>query len=263
MNRVLLSTDESETYLNFFPIVAKAWKKFFDVPVSLAFVTNRAEDDPVVVKMRKYGDVHLFKPVDNIPVGNQAKVARFYIAKYYKNEICMVNDIDTAPLSTPYFHRVLSYRKPNTVLAVGAELYKNSPDDGKFPMGEITAEGWLFGKIVNPLDLCFKDYVLSFKDIRVYDHKEAINTRGEFSDESLMRVLLKRNNIPVTHTPRDVDISNFWIDRSWWKLDKDKLFNGKYVLVNFLRPLNSNFRHILPIIEYIYGDEKYVDIFTQ
>jgi hypothetical protein len=262
MNRVLLSTNEDQTYLNFFPIVAKAWKKFFNIPVALAFVTNRSEDDPVIVKMRKYGDVHLFKPVDNIPIGNQAKMARFYIAKYYKNEVCMVNDIDTAPLSTGYFHRVLSHRKPNTVLAVGAEVYKNSPDEGKFPMGEITAEGWLFQKVVNPLDLCFKDYILSFKDIRVYDHKEAINTKGEFSDESLMRVLLSKHNIPISHTPRDVDISQYWIDRSWWRIDNNKLKSDKYVLVNFLRPLTHNFNAIKPVIDHIYGDEPYVDIFT-
>lgn len=260
MNRVLLSTDENETYLNFFPIVAKAWKKFFDVPVSLGFVTNRTHDDPLIVKMREYGKIHLLQPVQGTPIGNQAKMARFYIAKYYPNDVCMVNDIDTAPLSESYFHRVLSVRKPNTVLAVGAEVYRNTPDFGKFPMGEITAEGELFTRIVNPLDLCFKDYILSFHNIRVYDHKEAINNT-EFSDESLMRVLLSRANTPITHTPRNVDISNLWIDRSWWKLDKNRLNDGKYVLTNFLRPLNSNFDAIKPVIDYIYGDDKYVDIF--
>lgn len=262
MNRVLLSTDENETYLNFFPIVAKAWKNFFNVPVSLAFVTKRTGDDELIAKMREFGEVFPLYPVEGIPEGNQAKMARFYIAKYYPNEVCMVNDIDTAPLSVPYFHRVLSTRRPNTVLAVGAEVYKNSDDDGKFPMGEITAEGSLFTKIVNPLDLCYKDYILSFKDIRVYDNKEAIN-KPIFSDESLMRVLLRKHRTPVTYAPREVDVSKYWLDRSWWKIDNVKLQTGKYVLANFLRPLNNNFKALKPVIDYIYGDEKYVDIFKK
>lgn len=261
MNRVLLSTDDNETYLNFFPIVAKAWNRLFNAPVSLAFVTNKPDNHPLIVKMRQYGDVFTFPPVEGLPTGNQAKMARFYIAKHYLDRICMVNDIDTAPLSISYFHRVLSAREPNTVLAVGREVYKKTPDEGKFPMGEITAEGALFTKIVNPLDLCFKDYILSFKNIHVYDGKESINT-NIFSDESLMRVLLNRSKVPVTHTPRNVDIEHFWIDRSWWKIDIDKLKKNKYVLVNFLRPLNRNFNSIKPIIDHIYGDEKYVDIFT-
>lgn len=261
MNRVLLSTDDNETYLNFFPIVAKAWNRLFNAPVSLAFVTSKPDDHPLILKMRQYGDVFTFPPVQGIPTGNQAKMARFYIAKHYKDRICMVNDIDTAPLSIPYFHRVLSARLPNTILAVGAEVYKNTPDKGKFPMGEITAEGELFVKVVNPLDLCFKDYILSFKNVRVHDGKESINN-PVFSDESLMRVLLGNSGIKVTHTPRNVDIANYWIDRSWWKIDNDKLKKNKYVLVNFLRPLNKNFDAIKPIIDHIYGDEKYVDIFT-
>ena len=260
MDRIILSTDENSTYLNFFPIVAKAWAKLFDVPVSLAYVTNRTEDDPLVLKMRKYGDVHLFSKVEGVPPGNQAKMARFFLASTYLDEVCMVNDIDTAPLSTSYFDRVLSKYEDGKVLAVGGEVYDGTPHEGKFPIGEITATGKVFKELVNPNGFDFTTYIKSFRNIRMYDHKETILS-PEFSDESLLRALFAITQVPVVHARRDVNIHSDWIDRSWWNIDEDKLKSGGYVLVNFLRPLMDSFEETEPIINYIYGEEKFEDIF--
>tara|TARA_R110001599_G_scaffold17904_1_gene71052 strand:- start:614 stop:1396 length:783 start_codon:yes stop_codon:yes gene_type:complete len=260
MDRVVLSTDDNDTYINFFPIVAKAWKKFFDVTVSLAYVTDKPEGHPLVAAMREYGEVHLFPPIEGVPTGNQAKMARFYLASKYSDEVCMVNDIDSAPLSTHYFDRVLSQYEDGKVLAVGAEVYEGTPHAGKFPIGEITATGKVFRYLVNPSNLGFDKYIDSFKNIRVHDHKECILS-PEFSDESLLRVLFRRTKTPAVHARRDVDIQSDWVDRSWWGIDEDKLHSGRYVLVNFLRPLMGHLEQTIPIIDYIYGEEKFDDIF--
>tara|TARA_R100000458_G_C8266393_1_gene241422 strand:- start:464 stop:1246 length:783 start_codon:yes stop_codon:yes gene_type:complete len=260
MDRLILSTDDNETYINFFPIVAKAWKKFFDIEVSLAYVTDKDDNHPLVTEMRKYGEVHLFPVVRGVPTGNQAKMARFFLAGMYGDDVCMVNDIDTAPLSTPYFERVLSQYQPGKLLAVGAEVYNNTPHAGKFPIGEITATGKLFEQIVNPEGHEFFTYINSFKFVNVHDHKENI-LGHEFSDESLLRVLIERAGIEVVHAKRDVDINTEWIDRSWWNIDIDKLHSEGYTLVNFLRPLMPHFEDIKPIIDYIYGETEFKDIF--
>jgi len=260
MDRLIISTDDNDTYLNFFPIVVTAWKKLFDVPVSLAYVTDKPEDDPTVAKMRDYGEVHLFPVVEGVPAGNQAKMARFFLASMYPDDVCMVNDIDTAPLSAEYFERVLSQHVPGSILAVGAEVYHGSPHEGKFPIGEITATGKVFKEVVNPNDFDFKTYIESFRNIRVFDHKETILS-PEFSDESLLRALLAGTEVPVVHARRDVNIHSDWIDRSWWNIDEDKLQSGGYVLVNFLRPLMPNLKHIQTIIKYIYNGKEFEDIF--
>ena len=159
-DRIILSTDDNETYLNFWPIVAKAWKKLFDVEVSLAYVTS-SPDEARLKKMREYGEVFVYTPVEGIPIGNQAKMARFFLAgDEFSDKVCMVNDIDTAPLSPEYFIRVLEDRKKDQLLAVGAELYVGTPDEGKFPIGEITAEGRVFKSIVNPLGLSFDNLII-------------------------------------------------------------------------------------------------------
>lgn len=261
-DRVVLSTDDNDTYRPFWPIVATAWKKLFDVEVSLAYVTA-PPDSSVIKKMREYGEVIVYSPVEGIPLGNQAKMARFFLAgQEYYDEVCMVNDIDTAPLSPDYFVRVLEDRKEDELLAVGAELYVGTPHEGKFPIGEITAEGRVFKSIVNPFSLSFENYIKSFIGVRQFDHKENITEDSlVFSDESLLRVLISRVTLPVLHVRREVNIQNDWIDRSWWSLDKGKLEAGGYVLVNFLRPLNQFLDEINPIISYIYGEDPYEDIF--
>lgn len=262
-DRVVLSTDDNETYLNFWPIVAKAWKKLFDVKVSLAYVTSSPDKD-LLKRMREYGEVFVFEPVEGIPTGNQAKMARFFLAgEKFSNEVCMVNDIDTAPLSPEYFVRVLESRKKDQLLAVGAELYVGTPHEGKFPIGEITAEGSIFKSIVNPESLSFKDYIKSFIGIRQFDQKEDISVAPSvFSDESLLRVLITKKRPEVVHVPRNVNIQKDWIDRSWWSVDQSRLSDNDYVLVNFLRPLNSYLGNIMPIISHIYGKEEYEDIFV-
>jgi hypothetical protein len=242
--------------------VAKAWKKLFDVEVSLAYITL-SPDQELLNKMQDYGEVVVYKPVEGVPVGNQAKMARFFLAsERYPDEVCMVNDIDTAPLSPEYFIRVLEDRKKDQLLAVGAELYVGTPHEGKFPIGEITAEGRVFKSIVNPESLSFSNYINSFIGIKQFDNKEDISVSPYvFSDESLFRVLITNQNPEVVYVSRNVDIQKYWIDRSWWAIDEDRLATNKYVLVNFLRPLNSYFDYIKPIISHIYGDESYENIF--
>ncbi len=66
----------------------------------MAFVTNRAENDDLVSKMREYGDVILYPIIKGIPTPNQAKMARHILAGNYGTEVCMIEDIDTVPLES-------------------------------------------------------------------------------------------------------------------------------------------------------------------
>ena len=102
-----------------------------------------------------------------------------------------------------------------------------------------------------------KDLLLSWKDLKVCDHKEAINNPPNiFSDESLIRALIyKSKNIGVTHVDRAVDIKKDWIDRSWWFVNPERLFSGEYIACNFLRPFHIYYDNIVDIVEYIYGEK--------
>jgi hypothetical protein len=264
-DRVIVSSDDSH-FIDFWPIVCKSWEKYFPkVKISLAFVTDRIEDDDLIKRIKKYGDVHLFPIVGGIPTPNLAKMARHILAGRFGQEICMIEDIDTIPLQQNFVIDRLSKREVGKLLFIGREVYKgNGTDEGKFPISNITGESFLFQKIVNPHNLSDEDLFKSWCGIKVFDHKESIDNIPDlsgwkgFSDESLWRVLLHNHGLDEEQycfIERGVDIHKYWIDRSWWVIEQNMLVNDKYVLCNFLRPFGDNYHLIEPIVKYIFNDD--------
>jgi len=120
-------------------------------------------------------------------------------------------------------------REKDHVLCVGAELYHNTPHDGKFPMGWITAEGYIFKQLINNNNLNDKNLINSWKNIRIFDVKEAINQPANiFSDESLARVWFQKAIVKQNHVLLStVDMHHDWIDRSFWNIDIPKIKRGE------------------------------------
>ena len=160
-----------------------------------------------------------------------------------------IEDIDTAPLQSEYIESVTALRKPSTMLMVGHEVYKGNLS-GKCPVSTMTAEGEIFHSFFSA-DKNFDKWIESFKGLKKYrDNEDPFNRPEDFSDESLIRVLADKN-IPTTRAIRSYDPRDCAIDRSWWNINKDKLYNNKYVCCNFLRPLNQNKEKAQPIIDFL------------
>lgn len=253
---VVLATDEK--FKNFVPIVSYAWRAYFPTlpkgAIKVAFVTNRTTDDPVVLKMGEYCQPILFPEVEGIPTANLAKMARFIVASKLEDTVAMIEDIDTIPLQAQYYvnrcMNILSMNDlDNTFLAVGREVYEGTPHEGKFPISTMTATGNTFSKLINPENLDIPSLIESWKNISVFDEKEDI-TKENFSDESLWRVLIDRNQDPdcrqrvnIKYINRDINIHTQWLDRSWWgaNLNTENLHNDYYVTCNFKRPMEDHF----------------------
>lgn len=260
-DKVIVSSDDSPMFLNFWPIVCQAWKKYFDITPTLAFVSNRDSNDSLIKRLSCFGEVVVVPEVEKIPAANQAKVARFLVASSFAEQVCMIEDIDTIPLQRDFFERRLSLRPKNKVLTIGKEVYENTPHRGKFPISNITAEGSKFKELFNPRSLSYDEAIRSFIGTRTFDNKEDIsNPPHEFSDESLIRALIHANNFidQTFEVRRDVDIRSHWIDRSWWSIDEAKLKADAYVICNFLRPFKENVHQFTPIVRHVYGN--YPDI---
>lgn len=248
-NRIITSTNEDPTYLDFWKIQILSHKIFFPNKIlTIAFLTNRSEDDDLIVEMRSYGiDVRLYKPTPNIPEGNHAKLLRYLCASEFEDDVCVITDMDTIPLQSDYLNNLTSERELNKILCVGSEVYKDTPHSGKFPAHHITAEGKLFKKLFNPKDLSNEDLINEISKINnVYDHKESLLS-SEFSDESLIRVLFERGDVGRQHLSRNINIKEQWIDRSWWDIDKDRLYSFNYIEANLLRPYKQNVSRIKDI----------------
>jgi len=266
-DRIIVSSDDSH-FKDFWPVVAKAWNKYFpDKKVCLAFVTDKDENHPTVQKLKKWGEVYLFPVQENIPTPNQAKMYRHILAGMFENDICMIEDIDTIPLQKDFVNRILSQRKKDEILRVGSEIYKGSKEEGKFPTSNLTAESYIFKKLINPKNLSFDELFKTWCNISHFDHKESVNNTpdptgvfGGFSDESLMRVLINRYITDfegkVCEIERNVNIHAYWIDRSWWGIDINRLKSDTYVICNFLRPISQYYPYCEPIFKYIFNDDN-------
>jgi hypothetical protein len=188
------------------------------------------------------------------PSPNQAKLARFYRAAMLIKSIITIEDIDTVPLQAGFIDRILGQRQENKLLLVGAEVYKGTPHEGKIPISQMTGEGNLFAALFNPENLIWSAFLNQFKGMGIFDKKEnPQNPANAFSDESLVRALLWRlKEEQIQKVNRGVNIKTDWIDRSWWNVDKSKLFLGNYICCNFKRPFIDKYSDVSAIMEYLF-----------
>jgi len=249
--RIILSSDENPKYIEFWPLVSWAWQKLFGIEVWLALVAPEG-------RFNLEGNIMRYEPVLGVPTCNQAKVARYHLAASLGDDtLVMTHDLDLLPLQRAYMLDLLWHRPPGHLLTVGSEVYVG-PEAGKFTAGYLTLESNHWRQLVNPRQLEWEPFVRSFIGLRVFDHKEDISRTvhhenpDTFSDESLLRALLKLNPVPLVRLP-----FGYWpytvraLDRADWRFDPRKLEDGTYVEAHLLRPLSQHQDRIQPLINYL------------
>lgn len=254
IDQIILSTNEDPVYMNFWKPVAWAYKKIFpDVQIHLAFLTNRSEEDELVKEFRQYGKVTLFKPLEDVPEFGQAKMIRFILASQQGDSVCYIDDIDIYPLSRSFITDKTSKRQKGKLLCVGGEVYNN---DGRYPVSQMTAEGYIWKELINPRGLSYIDLINTFKGNTLFDAREDImieldfSKDSYFSDERLIRRLLAETLIPIQEMRRGYD--NFLestLDRFRWEVNLEKLNNHVYFNAHGIRPYKE--KEYEPLRQYI------------
>lgn len=255
-DRIILSCDDNPKFVEFWPLVSKGWRTFFgDIEVWLALVAP-AEFH---VEQPSHGCyIERYEPVPDIPMPNQAKLARYHLAATWAdNSVNSTNDLDLLPLQTTYFCDLLRKRLPGHLLTIGAELYYG-PEQGKFTAGYLTAESSVWHTLVNPLSFHWPTFVRSFIGMKVHDHKEDVSRTVHhedpdcFSDESWLRAMLSKNPVPVIYAQRGYyPYTARALCRSNWKFDPKKLRDGTYVEAHLLRPWSAHRDKIQPLVDYL------------
>ena len=139
--RIITSTNEVDLYLNFWSTMSQNWSKWYGIDkVTCAFITEREEDDPLVLEMKKYGEIILFKPFNNeIPSGIQTKTTRMYLSTQYPDEYCLIADIDMYILNKEEtWDKWFSKVEEDKLLCVSSNVPYGGTDKGKFPMAFTT-----------------------------------------------------------------------------------------------------------------------------
>jgi len=253
-DRIVTSTNEDKTYLEFWKLQVLTQKIFFpEKKLTIAFYTNRSYDDELVQEMISEGiDVKIYPIIPNRKVGNVAKILRYICASEYKDEVCISVDMDTIPLQSEYINKITAKREKGKMLGVGREVLDGTPHQGKFPAHHMCAEGYVFKKLYNPENKSLEDLLKDLEGMKIFDSKEDIeNDPSLFSDESLNRALIHKSSLDVQHITRDINIQSDWLDRSWWSLNMEKLRQGKYIEANLLRPWSNHSEQIRPIYEHL------------
>lgn len=265
-DKIILSSNEDPTYLEFWKPVSWAYKKMFPtVEIHLALLSNRTYQDDMVRDLAEYGHVTLFPVLPDIPEPGQAKMLRFLLAAKMGNSVCYIDDIDLFPLRADFITSKLMKRPEGVLLCVGGEVYGF---DGTYPISQMTAEGYVWRKFINPHNRSDAQILRSFKDKAQFHHNENINIWPDmvgdrkdyyFSDEKLLKRLLYENPVPKLEIRRGyADYLEATIDRATynketdkWEFDKAKLLDGGYANAHCLRPFKKHEEKFVPLFEYI------------
>ncbi len=257
IRHVVLASDSSPRFLNFWPLAAVAWREIIGIEPVLAYVTTDPQCDPLLGELRKWGEVRPLRAMDGIPAGNQAKLARFFVASTLKDGGSVIEDIDTAPLSDWHFQSLEAQRIHGKLLAVGREVYLGGPHAGNFPISNLMGDADGFSDLFNINEQTFEQFVLKiFTNFHKAPRTDPSARGTQFSDEWLIRRLIEgsKGNTTLHHVRRGLESSLEVIDRSDWKFEPNRLNSGAYAYANFPRPLHQFKSQVGPVVEVIMGE---------
>jgi hypothetical protein len=224
LDRAIIATDANPMYLEFWPIVAKAWKEIVGIKPTLVFVA------PLEIPIDEtLGDVIRFEPIPDIPTAFQAQVIRLLIPILFEDEVCILSDMDMIPLQRDYFVKFVA-----NIPADSFVIYK----DGAFP-----------ADVYTQYPMCYNAALGStFKEIFKINGADEIRQRiqawynlglGWTSDQQILYYAIrfwcnKETRCVMLH--HDV-IGR--VDRACWNYNKFLLKNNGYVDAHMLRPYSK------------------------
>lgn len=248
IDKIIVSSNDSPIYLEFWPYIARAWKKLLGngVDVVLGYLSNNP-----IEGLDKYGTVIRFSSIDGIIDKNSSKIIRTIIASRYPDSYCLISDIDMLPLNADYFIKNSEFVTENNMVLYSAD---QSGHPAKHPICYMLAKGKVFKEIINPDNLSEEELFKQWASIEQYQM-----SKESFSDETLYKGFFKRWGILDRNANRVVRLNRGWInniannriDRARWFIHPDKLRNNEYIDAHMVRPLTPNIDKIKPLFDYL------------
>ncbi len=228
--RVILATDNNPTYIQFWPIVAKAWQQWIDLKPTLALVAEEG-----VRVDESLGDVIHFKPIPGIPTSFYAQVVRLLLPILYPDEVCILSDIDMLPISRIFFTRCAEHIPDDHFV-----VYTNKAYEGlkavQYPICYNAAKGSVFRALVGITSLSeIPRMVCDWYNFKI----------GWTSDEKILYGLLRLwEGYPDKLSLLGYKTGNQRIDRGNWGYDKALLESGYYIDSHLFRPYHQ-YKHTI------------------
>lgn len=233
----IVSSDENQMYLDFWPIVRDLWINLIKIKPILVLISNRD-----FIQDNEDHIIHEVKKLENHSTSFQSQLVRMFITKYYKDSVCITSDIDMLPLSNKYFNNIVKEDKEESMVILSSDAYQTI----RYPICYNVGKGSTFNDILD-LNCTFQEYcdrLSSYNQGWDTDELYFGKCIDEFSDKS--RVVFKNRGWMY-------GMALNRIDRVYWRYDINYLKNGDYIDCHSLRPYPVNKIEIDKLINYIWN----------
>lgn len=220
VTRAIMATNANPMYLDFWPIVSRAWKQLIGVQPTLAFITDK--DVPIDESL---GDVIRFDPIPGVPSSYQSQVIRNFLPALFPDDFSILADIDMIPVNRDYLVGQVERFDANKFIVYRDAAYGKNPSG--YPMCYNAAKGSTFGAVfgINSRE----DIVPRIKEWH------AINPSWS-ADEQLMCQYLKhwnRSSHQLVLLHQNVSRR---LDRGDWRPNYKALQKRTYIDIHSIRP---------------------------
>lgn len=249
ITKCIMSSDDNDLYLDFWPIVSKIWKLKFGIePILIYF-----GDNPEKIN-NDFGTVIPWKTDKALPIGIQALWVRYFYPSLEPEETFIISDIDMLPISKKYFIDNLNNVDENLYVHINPCLESYMNGEGLMPSCYHVAKGKNFKKVLELADT----WEESLEDVTTSGFGRPVDFKPEskfwFADEEFATqklakyenkhelLFLQRQGEPQIHRR---------VDRGRWKYIPELVENEFYFDSHSIRPYKENKAEIDKLVEHI------------
>lgn len=224
----VVSSNNNQEYLDFWPYVAKAWKNLIGLDPVLLFI----DDQPPPEWTKSHGKVFFLRSIPDWSIAQQAQSIRFWASKLLDAPF-IISDMDMLPISKEYYHDGAKNTPDENIVSYSSDIiqyrwYKTNP---QYPMCYLAGDPKSFIKI---LDLQENDHQHFLRRLK------NLNIRWG-TDQKFFYNQSQKNPQMLNH------LSRVWIQEKYasHRLDKAIWPNFDYNPLEYIdchlpRPLSSN-----------------------
>lgn len=223
----VVSSNSNPEYLDFWPYVAKAWRRIGIDPLLLYIDKN-----PPPTSIKNYGNFVYLESVPDWDIIQQAQCIRFWGAKILDAPF-IISDMDMLPISEEYYQKGVSNLSDKGITSYSSDIikyrwYKTNP---QYPMCYLAGDPQSFIEILDLAENSHKEFLYRLK---------SLNIRWG-TDQKFFYNQSVRKNYPLHHLERG------WIEEKYAKGRLDKAiwpqtdYNiEEYIDCHLPRPLANN-----------------------
>lgn len=177
VDKILYSCDGS--YYPFWKYVSEITTKILKITPVLFFINNNEETD---FYEDEFGVVKKIKTKDLNNTGFLGQICRLYGTKFFKNEVCLISDLDMILFNKNWLENILKDIDENEFVLLNSDAYESNRMECKgmevrYPICYYVGKGELFDKILNT-DRTFEDFSEDIKNTkRGWDNDEVFFTQ--------------------------------------------------------------------------------------